>query len=123
MKISNSIYFTSQQLKKNNKQAKVQNEFKNINLNSNPIANLNRSSISFGAMKKSQFEGIDLMIVNQLKAPIQNFNSNEDFQNYCQTILDEKYLGDENIKKLVEHIQKTVKEKFNVSLECEMEFI
>jgi len=101
MKISNSIYFTSQQLKKNNKQAKVQNEFKNINLNSNPIANLNRSSISFGAMKKSQFERIDLMMVNQLKAPIQNFNSNEDFQNYCQTILDEKYLGDENIKKLV----------------------
>ena len=93
MKISNSIYFTSQQLKKNNKQAKTQNEFKNINLNSNPIANLNRSSISFGAMKKSQFEGIDLMMVNQLKAPIQNFNSNEDFQNYCQKILDEKYLG------------------------------
>ena len=29
----------------------------------------------------------------------------------------------DDIKKLVEHIQKTVKEKFNVSLECEMEFI
>ena len=29
----------------------------------------------------------------------------------------------EDIKNLVEHIQKTVKEKFNVSLECEMEFI
>lgn len=29
----------------------------------------------------------------------------------------------EDIKNLVEHIQKTVKEKFNVSLECEIEFI
>ena len=29
----------------------------------------------------------------------------------------------DDIKKLVEHIQKTVKEKFNVSLECEIEFI
>ena len=29
----------------------------------------------------------------------------------------------DDIKKLVEHIQNTVKEKFNVSLECEMEFI
>lgn len=29
----------------------------------------------------------------------------------------------DDIKKLVKHIQKTVKEKFNVSLECEMEFI
>ena len=29
----------------------------------------------------------------------------------------------EDIKKLVEHIQKTVKEKFDVSLECEIEFI
>lgn len=101
MKITNSIYFTSQSLKKNDSIAtKKENEFKNINLNSNPIANLNRSSINFCAMKKSQFNGIDLMMVKQLKAPIQSFNSNEDFQNYCQTILNEKYLGKKNIEKL-----------------------
>lgn len=100
MKISNSIYFTSQSLKKNNTNTKTQNEFKNINLNSNPIANLNHFSIAFCAMKKSQFEGIDLMMVNQLQAPIQKFNSNDDFQSYCQNILDKKYLGEKNFERL-----------------------
>ena len=57
------------------------------------VSLLKADTVSFGAMKKTQFVGIDLMMVNQLRAPIQNFNSYEDFQNYCQTILDEKYLG------------------------------
>ena len=58
--------------------------------------------VYFGAMKKSQFEGIDLMMVNQLKAPIQQFNTNEDFQNYCQEILNKNYLKNEAISKSID---------------------
>ena len=77
----------------------------NYNLNQTKSANFKTrplpfDSVSFSAMKKSQFEGIDLMMANQLKAPIQKFSSNDDFQNYCQSILDEKYLGKENFERL-----------------------
>ena len=44
---------------------------------------LKQNAISFGAMKKSQFHGIDILVVNQFKAPIEKFNTNEDFQNWC----------------------------------------
>ena len=40
--------------------------------------------ISFGAMKKSHFNGIDLLVINQFKTPIEKFNKNEDFQNWCE---------------------------------------
>ena len=38
---------------------------------------------SFGAMKKSQFKGLDLLCVNTFKAPIEKFNSNLDLQNWA----------------------------------------
>ena len=105
MKINGLINFSSQKLN-NSKQKENKNfnneNLKNLNLNSNPIANLNRGMINFGAMKKSQFKDIDLLMVNQLKAPIQNFNSNEDFQNYCQNILNENYSGEHNLKKMTD---------------------
>jgi len=40
-------------------------------------------SVSFSALKKSNFKGIDLLVVNAQKAPIEKFNSNDDFQNFC----------------------------------------
>ena len=46
------------------------------------LAPLKCDTISFGAMKKSEFEGIDLLVVNQFKAPIQTFKKNKDFQKW-----------------------------------------
>ncbi len=37
----------------------------------------------FGAMKKSQFKGLDLLCVNTFKAPIEKYNSNSDLQNWA----------------------------------------
>lgn len=90
-------------INKNQTQANHNKIYNNIcenSLNSNPIAHLNKNNIAFCAMKKSQFQGIDLIMVNQLKAPIQKFSSNSDFQNYCQNILDSEFYGDNNIEKL-----------------------
>ena len=38
---------------------------------------------AFGAMKKSQFKGLDLLCVNTFKAPIEKFNTNLDLQNWA----------------------------------------
>ncbi len=102
MKITNSIQFDLKTNKKESFKKTPKNEFKNINLNSCPSANLNRLMISFGAMKKTQFEGIDLMMINQLQAPIQKFNTNQDFQEYCMNILNEKYFSNKSIMKLTD---------------------
>ena len=55
--------------------------------------------ISFQAMKKSQFEGIDFAVVEKYKAPIEKFNTHEDFQNWakeeCHGVID-KDLGGRN---------------------------
>ena len=40
-------------------------------------------------MKKSQFTGLDLFVVNKFKAPISNFNSNEDLQNWADRTIKE----------------------------------
>ena len=39
---------------------------------------------NFGAMKKSQFQGLDLICVNTFKAPIEKFNSNMDLQAWAK---------------------------------------
>ena len=44
---------------------------------------IQKDVVSFSAMKKSQFNGIDLYVVNRFKAPIEKFNSNEDLQTWC----------------------------------------
>ena len=45
--------------------------------------------ISFGAMKKPQFSGFDLLVVNKFKAPIEKFKSTDDFQEWCGSRIDE----------------------------------
>lgn len=40
-------------------------------------------TISFGAMKKKEFDGIDLAVIQKFSAPIEKFNSNEDLQNWA----------------------------------------
>lgn len=53
--------------------------------------------LSFGAMKKSQFDGIDYAAVEKYKAPIEKFNSNQHFQAWAdvqiQSILNKNYPG------------------------------
>ena len=40
-------------------------------------------NISFNAMKKSQFSGIDRFVVEKYKLPIEKFNDMGDFFTYC----------------------------------------
>ena len=47
------------------------------------LAPLSHDTVSFGAMKKHEFEGIDLAVVEKFKAPIEKFNSNADLQNWA----------------------------------------
>ena len=42
---------------------------------------LNCDTVSFGAMKKSEFIGIDRACIDRFKAPIEKFKENEDLQN------------------------------------------
>ena len=50
-------------------------------------------SISFSSMKKTCFSGIDLITINKFKAPIEKFNSNDDFQKWCDDKLDKEYIS------------------------------
>ena len=63
----------------------------------NNLSPLKSDIVSFGALKKSQFSGIDLLVVNKFKAPIEKFHNNEDFQNWCKekvnNILKKDYKG------------------------------
>ncbi|MBE7707741.1 MAG: hypothetical protein E7Z88_03420 [Cyanobacteria bacterium SIG27] len=90
--------------KSNNKINEEKNALNSFSLNSNPIAQLNKAQIAFGAMKKSQFNGIDLIMIERTKAPIQSFSTNQDLQSYCQKILDENYLGEKNLSRLTNSI-------------------
>ncbi len=45
--------------------------------------NGNYNAPNFGAMKKSQFKGLDLFCVNTFKAPIEKFNVLSDLQNWA----------------------------------------
>lgn len=53
------------------------------------LSPLKYDMVSFSAMKKKEFEGIDFAVVEKFKAPICNFNSNKDFQKWAR----EKALG------------------------------
>jgi len=48
-----------------------------------PLAPLAHDTVSFGAMKKTQFDGVNLAVVEKFKAPIGKFNSNDDLQNWA----------------------------------------
>ena len=47
------------------------------------LAPLQHDTVSFGAMKKKQFEGVDFAVVEKFKPPIEKFNSNDDLQNWA----------------------------------------
>ncbi len=47
------------------------------------LSGLKSDTVSFGAMKKSKFSGIDLLVVNKFQVPIEKFNNDDDFQNWC----------------------------------------
>ncbi len=47
------------------------------------LAPLAHDTVSFGAMKKKEFAGIDLAVVEKFKAPIEKFNTNADLQNWA----------------------------------------
>lgn len=57
----------------------------------------NKYAPIFGAMKKSQFAGIDLLVVEKFKAPIEKFNKIEDLykwaKNLVKSYLNKEYLG------------------------------
>ena len=54
---------------------------------------LKADTVSFGALKKTNFSSFDLFAVNKFKAPIEKFNSNEDLQNWCRTKIQQEYLS------------------------------
>ena len=47
------------------------------------LAHLAQDTVSFGAMKKKEFEGIDFAVVQKFKVPIEKFNTNDDLQNWA----------------------------------------
>ncbi|MBQ7450877.1 hypothetical protein IJS77_05605, partial [bacterium] len=65
-----------------------QNYNKNGVKKHNCLSPLRCDTVSFGALKKTQFQGIDLLVVNKFKAPIEKFNTNEDLQNWCKKKVD-----------------------------------
>lgn len=66
-----------------------------LNINSNIY-----NSVSFQAMKKRDFTGTDLLAVERFKAPIEKFNSNEDFQNWAD-IKSKEYTSDTIVLALI----------------------
>ena len=69
-------------------------------------------TVSFSAMKKSQFNGIDLYVVNRFKAPIEKFNTNQDFQNWCLNKVQEEF-SYENFKSEDRGVNRKRKEMIN----------
>lgn len=56
------------------------------------IPTLRYDTVSFGALKKSFFKGLDLAVVERFKAPIEKFNSNENFQKWCKAKIKSDFL-------------------------------
>lgn len=54
-------------------------------------------TVSFGSMKKKEFQGIDRACVDRFKAPIEKFNTNQDLQNWAgkqlEPIMNKHYEG------------------------------
>ena len=61
------------------------------------LARAAHDTVSFGAMKKKEFEGIDFAVVEKFKAPVEKFNTNKDLQNWAgekaKTIADKDFDG------------------------------
>ncbi len=64
-------------------------KFNNIQYKKYPKLNqLPYDTVSFTAMKKSQFKGIDLAVVNMFNAPIEQYSENQDLQCFCTGLID-----------------------------------
>ncbi|MBS5803336.1 MAG: hypothetical protein KIC80_10080 [Brachyspira sp.] len=48
------------------------------------LAPLQYDTVTFGAMKKKEFVGVDLAVVEKFKAPIEKFNNNGDLENWVE---------------------------------------
>lgn len=55
------------------------------------LNHLNADTVSFGAMKKRDFEGFDAACVNMFKAPIEKFTQKSDLTDWASKKLEEKY--------------------------------
>ena len=98
------------------------NNFPRMNTNFNTyqsLAPLGSDTLSFGAMKKKEFNGVDLLVANKFKAPIEKFNDNKDLQAWCadkiNKIKDKDYKGRQPATK--EQRKHMLKEWFNYVLE------
>ena len=74
------------------------NQNKNNSIfNSIKLSQLASDTVSFGAMKKNEFKGIDRVCVEKFKAPIEKFNKNEDLQNWAgkklNNLIEQDYSG------------------------------
>lgn len=56
----------------------------NARMSAPNLAPLAHDTVSFGALKKTQFSGINHAVVEKFKAPIEKFNSEEDFQDWAK---------------------------------------
>ena len=64
------------------------NSYQTYSSYNSPKNTSSKQGVTFGAMKKSQFSGIDLVCIEKFKAPIEKFNKNEDLQNWAKQKLD-----------------------------------
>ena len=60
----------------------------NMNITFTPKNNYQQQYPNFTAMKKNQFKGIDLLVVNKFKAPIEQFDEMADFKRWVKHLLD-----------------------------------
>lgn len=50
-----------------------------------------KNTLTFEAMKPNQFKGLDYAVVRKFKAPVEKFNSNQDFQTWAKNLLQTFY--------------------------------
>ncbi len=72
MKILNTLYYTNLHQNANNQNSRYPN-----------LKPLACDTVSFSAMKKKEFEGFDRAVIEKYKAPINSFNSHEDFNTWA----------------------------------------
>ena len=65
------------------------------------LSPLKADTLSFTSMKKSEFSGIDLLVVNTFRAPVEKFDGMKNFQDWC----------DEEIQKITEKDYTTTRDK------------
>ncbi len=62
-------------------------------LSQNPYGYYQHPQITFGTMKKRDFEGVDFAVVEKFKAPIQKFKTNDDLQKWADAKIRNEYLN------------------------------